>query len=418
MLALPDPLFGAGFIGVVAALLLLLEGILRLIRRGARRLDRGGWTGGDFALRLAFANLHRPDSPLRSAMLSLGSALTLLVACTLVVTSLLRTVYATIPDEAPALVLYDINAGQVDGVVAAVVAAAPTARVQTAPLVRARIEAINGRPVAELLAAGDDELRDAVNDDHKLSYRGGNLDGIELVEGGWWADSAPPTMSLEDREARRLGVETGDRIRYRLGERTLEVEIGAIHRQKGVQTRFWFEGIVGDGLLDPGINRYVGTAYLDDTAAAPNVISVRTERILATARQLLGQATAGLALVAGVSLAASLLVLVSVIAAGRSRQVYDATVLNTLGARMSLVHRSLYFEFALLALVTAVFALSLGAAIALPLLEWRMKLPSSDLLWVGAATAIGVSLVSLGLGAHYLKRRLRLKPAILLRDAG
>ena len=110
--------------------------------------------------------------------------------------------------------------------------------------------------------------------------------------------------------------------------------------------------------------------------------------------------------------------LVSVIAAGRSRQVYDATVLNTLGARMSLVHRSLYFEFALLALVTAVFALSLGAAIALPLLEWRMKLPSSDLLWVGAATAIGVSLVSLGLGAHYLKRRLRLKPAILLRDAG
>ena len=299
---------------------------------------------------------------------------------------------------------------------------------QIAPLVRARIEAINGRPVAELLAAGDDELRDAVNDDHKLSYRGGNLDGIELVEGGWWADSAPPTMSLEDREARRLGVETGDRIRYRLGERTLDVEVGAIHRQKGVQTRFWFEGIVGDGLLDPGINRYVGTAYLDDGAAvdaqrriaavAPNVISVRTERILATARQLLGQATAGLALVAGVSLAASLLVLVSVIAAGRSRQVYEATVLNTLGARMSLVHRSLYFEFALLALVTAVFALSLGAAIALPLLEWRMKLPSSDLLWVGAATAIGVSLVSLGLGAHYLKRRLRLKPAILLRDAG
>ncbi|MDJ0880339.1 MAG: ABC transporter permease [Gammaproteobacteria bacterium] len=429
LLTLPDPLFGVGFILVVGLVLVLLEIILRLIRRGAIALEQNQRLEGRFALRLALANLHRPGTPLRSALLSLGSALTLLVACTLVVVSLMRTLQATIPDESPGMVLYDINADQVAEVTEAVRRAAAGARVETAPLVRARIDAINDQPVSELLANGDHELRDALNDDYKLSYRAGNIDGISLVEGAWWAENTTlPTQSLEDREARELGIAIGDRIRYRIDGRTFEVEVGAIHQQKGVQTRFWFEGIVSDGLLDPFINRQVGAAWLDDAlaieaqrqiaAVAPNVITVRTARILATAGDLLGQATLGLVVVAAISLAASLLVLISVIAAGRSRQVYAATVLNTLGARLSVIRQSLQLEYLLLALVTAIFAVLLGTAIALPLLEIRMKLPSTDLVWVGALTAIVISIASLSLGTHYLLRRLRVRPAILLRDAG
>jgi putative ABC transport system permease protein len=151
-------------------------------------------------------------------------------------------------------------------------------------------------------------------------------------------------------------------------------------------------------------------------ALAPNVITVRTARLLATARDLLGQATTGLLIIAGVSLLASLLVLISVIAAGRNRQIYEATVLNTLGARISVIHNSLRLEFLLLAIVTTVFAVALGSAIALPLLEWRMKLPSTDLLWVAVITAGGIATIALGLGARYVRHRLDLKPAILLRD--
>jgi len=58
----------------------------------------------------------------------------------------------------------------------------------------------------------------------------------------------------------------------------------------------------------------------------------------------------------------------------------------------------------------------LGAAIALPLLQLRLKLPSADLVWLGALVAISVSCLALGLGAAYLLRRLRLRPAILLRS--
>lgn len=428
VVSLPDPIFALGFIAVVLVLLGALEALLLIIRKLARRTDQGTYSRGSFALRLALANLYRPGSPLRSAMLSLGSALTVLVACTLVVTSLLRTVYATIPQSAPALVLYDIETERVDDVVAAARSGAPDARLETAPLVRARIEAIGDTPAGELFVSGDKQFRRAINNEHKLSYRGGNIDGLNLIDGDWWESGEAAVMSLEDREADRLGVGVGDQIQYQVGGRSLSLEVRAIHTQKGVQTRFWFEGIVADGLLEGTSYRQVGTAFMSDAEAieaqrniaevAPNVVTVRTERILTTARDLLAQATTGLLVIAGVSLLASLLVLVSVVAAGRSRQIYEATVLNTLGARMSLIHHSLRLEFLLLALVTATFAVVLGSAIALPLLEWRMKLPSADLLWVAVVTAAGVAAIALGLGARYIRRRLRLKPAVLLRDAG
>jgi putative ABC transport system permease protein len=75
-------------------------------------------------------------------------------------------------------------------------------------------------------------------------------------------------------------------------------------------------------------------------------------------------------------------------------------------------------EYLLLAFITSVFAVVLGSAVALPLLNYRLKLPSEDLIWLGAITALSVSMISLSLGARYLLRRLRVSPALLLRGAG
>lgn len=78
------------------------------------------------------------------------------------------------------------------------------------------------------------------------------------------------------------------------------------------------------------------------------------------------------------------------IAASRVRQVYETSVLNALGVRLSEIRKSLYLEFLLIALVTALFAVLLGSAIAIPLLEWLMKLSVTDLIWVGLITALVV----------------------------
>ncbi|MDZ7842624.1 MAG: ABC transporter permease [Gammaproteobacteria bacterium] len=428
VLVLPDPLFGLGFIAVAGGLLALLEGIVRGLRRLARALDDHPALRSRFALRLAVANMQRPGSPLRTTLLSLGSALTLLVACAIVVGGLVRAINETIPGEAPALVLYDISDDQLDDVVNALHTASDAARVDTAPLVLGRLRAVNGEP---LRGSGDERHEREARDEHKLTYRANNIDNVTLERGLWWTGedaSGIARVAMEDREADQLGLRVGDRLTFAIADGELDAELTGVYRQKGMQTSFWFEAIFSDGALDPFIYRYVGAAYMSDATAltaqkaiagmAPNVVTVRTEAILQTARGLLGQAVAGLAVIALVSLGVSLLVLTGVMATSRTRQVYDATILHSLGTRLRAIGHSLHLEYALLALITSLFAIVMGSAIAVPLLAWRLKLPVEAPLLLGVMVALSVSGLCLYLGARYLLRRLRLNPAMLLRSGG
>lgn len=153
-------------------------------------------------------------------------------------------------------------------------------------------------------------------------------------------------------------------------------------------------------------------------AVAPNIATARTESMLRETRALMGRASGGLAVIAGVCLAASLLVLASVVAASRTRQLYDATVMHALGARHSLLRRVLVFEYLILAAVTASFSIAAGSALATALLLWRLDMSPVGLYWSGMLTAVVTSGLSLGMGARYLLARMRLNPAMLLRSGG
>lgn len=427
LLTVPDARFGVGFLAVVGLLLVLLEGVVRSLRALGRRLSAHPALAGRFALRLAAANLHRPGSPLRPALLSLGSALTLLVASALVVVALLRMLNDTLPDRAPALAFYDIGAGELEAFRRLVGEAPSLQRLDLAPLVLGRLSAVNG---AALRESADRERALESRDEHKLSYRLGNFDNVIVTRGAWWPDDyrGPPLVAMEDREADQLGLKVGDRLRFQIQDQPLEAELVAIYAQRRFEARFWLEAILSDGTLAPFISRYVGAAYLDPAeaitvqnrvaAAAPAVVTVRTAGILEEARAVLARAGAGLAVIAGVTLAASLLVLASVVAATRARQVYDASILHTLGARVALIRRSLQLEYLLLALVTSVFAVAAGTVLAAVLLRYQVQIEAGASWWIGAATALGVSGVSLGLGARYLLRRLTLGPAQVLRSGG
>ncbi len=423
--SVPDARFGAAFVVTTVVLLVVLDGITRLLRRLARAaLARPSWHL-PLELRLALAGLQRADSPLRAALLSLGAALTLLVACALVVAALLRTVNETVPDNAPALVFYDVQTEQIPLLRATLQAQPGLRQVTTAPLVLGRVAAVNGEALRD--SEDGERVREA-RDEQKLSNATGNIDDVVLREGAWWPSGhqGAPQVAMEDREADQLGLKVGDRVRFDILGAPVEAELVAIYSQRRMQARLWLEAIFSDGVLDPYITRHVGAAHLDPAGAqraqdalaavAPNIASVRTESLLVETRALMARASGGLALVAGVCLAASLLVLASVVASSRARQVFEATVMHAVGARLSSLRRVLYWEYLLLALLTAGFAMAAGSGLATALLRWRLDLDPAGLYWTGALTALGVSAVSLGLGARYLLAQMRLNPAMLLRD--
>ncbi len=421
----PDTRFGIAFVLATVLLLVLLDGVTRGLRRLARALlARPGWRL-PLEARLALAGLQRADSPLRPALLSLGAALALLVACALVVAALLRTVNETVPENAPALVFHDVQTEQLPLLRQTLQAQPGLQRITTAPLVLGRLIEVNG----EALRDSDDgrRVREA-RDEQKLSNREGNIDDVVIRDGAWWpADHrGAPLMAMEDREADELGLKVGDRLVFDVLGAPVQAEIAAIYSQRRLQARLWLEAIFSDGVLDPHITRHVGAAWLAPAGAlaaqdalaavAPNIATVRTETLLSETRALMARASGGLALVAGVCLAASLLVLASVVAGSRARQVYDATVMHAMGARHASLRRMLYWEYALLALVTSGFAMLAGGALATALLRWRLDIDPGGIYWTGALTALGVSTVSLGLGARYLLSQMRLSPALLLRS--
>lgn len=430
LLWLSSAQLGLLFLLAVMALWTLLEALVRVLQRTARRVENGRFAERHFARRLALANLHRPDSPLRATLLSLGTALTLVVACTLLVGTLLRALESTIPDQAPALILYEVFPDQIATLEAGLASLDANSRTELLPLVRSRLVTINGQPLAEALADDAQARREALGDEYKLSYLSDNPEDLELVAGNWWTSPAPQGdpayMAMEDREANQLGLTIGDRVEFQAEGQTVTAQIRAIYRQKGLQTRFWFEGVLQAGALDELIGLHVGVVYQSDAAARaaqhwlagnfPNVITLRTADWLETAGALLNKAAAGLAAVALVSLTASLLVLSSVVNVSRRRQLYEANVLHCLGARHQAIRMSMLMETGLLTLLSSVLATALGTLIALPLAASVLKLPAGDLWWLGALVAASVS--SLALLGRLLPtlRALRLNPALLLRE--
>ena len=430
LLWLPSSQLGFAFLLALVVLWGLLEALIKGLQLAAKALENGGFAERNFARRLALANLHRPDSPLRATLLSLGTALTLVVACTLLVGTLLRALESTIPAEAPALILYEVLPDQIETLETGLQSLDPGAETELLPLVRGRLASINQQPIAEALADDAQARREAMGDEYKLSYLSGNPEDLELVSGSWWSAPAPQGqpayMAMEDREANQLGLVVGDQIDFTVEGQTIPAEIKAIYRQKGLQTRFWFEGVLQNGALDALIGRYVGVVYQSDPAAKasqqwlarniPNVITLRTADWLETAGDLLGKATAGLAAVALVSLTASLLVLSSVVSVSRRRQLYEANLLHILGARHPAIRSAMLLETGLLTCVATLFATALGALIALPLAATLLKLPAGDLWWLGALIAAAVSALALLGGLLPTLRALKLNQAMLLRE--
>jgi len=296
-----------------------------------------------------------------------------------------------------------------------------------APLVLGRLSRVNN----ERLTDSDEASRALeANDEHKLSYRLDNIDNTTVDRGEWWpADyEGEPLVAMEDREADQLGLSVGDQLEFTILGETVSARLSAIYSQARFQTSFWLEAVFTDNVLDPYITRYIGSVMLEPEADIavqselgalfPNVVTIRTAKILESTRSILSSAALAMMLIAAVSLSASVLVMASVVAVNRQRQIYEASIMHAIGTRMNVVMRSVIIEYALLAVVLSVFAMLAGGAIAQIILALWLKLSADGVAWAGAVVASGASVLCLLAGAAWIVSNLKISPAVLLKRGG
>ena len=405
---------------VVAFALFRLAGAT--IVMAARRLPRPARP----SLRLAIANLHRPDAPTARVVLSLGIGLSLLVALALVDGNLAGEIETRLAEHAPADFFIDIQPDQLAGF-EEIVRSVPEARFEEVPMLRGRITRLNGAPVEEAKIAP--EAQWALRGDRGLTYAAEPPAGSRLVAGSWWPKDyrGSPLISFDAELAQNMGLKVGDTLSVNVLGREVTATIANLRQIDWGRLGVNFAIVFAPGTLDAAPQTRLAAVYVPQgmleerlvreiTDHFPNVSAIPVREALAAVARVVATIGAALRIVALATLAAGILVLGGAIAAGHRRRVYDAVVLKVLGARRRTIAAAFLIEHGILGIATAGLAAGFGTLAAYALVTGPMRsdwvfLPGPILTTLALAV-----LVTLALGFAGTWRALGAKPARYLRN--
>ena len=378
-------------------------------------------------LRLAIANLHRPGTPTPSVVLSLGLGITVLVAIMMIERNLGQKIDEVVSEEAPSFFFIDIQPDQVkpfEELVAGFPEAGPLRRV---PMLRARITAIGGVSTRDIVAPPN--FTWVTRGDRGITWSAEPpTHGSRVVEGEWWAPdySGPPLVSFDRAAARAFGIGIGDSMTFNVLGREITAEIANLREIDWATMGMNFMVIFSPGVLEGAPQISVATLRIPQdreqalesavTKAFPNVSAVRVREIVADVNRIMTSIDTAMKAIAGIAIAAGILVLSGAIAAGRRQRIYDAVILKTLGATRADVLGAYLIEFALLGLATAGIAAAAGSLAAWAVTKYLMHLDWSftpgAMIWT---TAVCIA-ATMGFGVMGAWRALGQKAAPLLRN--
>ncbi len=410
---------------VIGALIAL--GLFRLASAGLKAAARRvGRPAGYASLRLALTNLHRPGAPTTSVVLSLGLGLSVLVTVALIQGNLDRQLREEMPSQAPSFFFLDIQPAQVDPFRAQVSSAAPEATLRMADMLRGRIIALDGVPVAEATVAPDAQW--AIRGDRGFTTAETVPEGSTVVEGAWWpADyQGPPLFSLTADLAQGMGLAVGDGISVNILGRTIDGTLANTRKVDWASLNMNFTFVVSPGAFAGAPRTFLATVHGTPeqvpaieravTDALPNVSAIRVQETLDRVVEMMetiGQAVKG---AAGITLVAGGLVLAGAFAANHRRRVREAVVLKVLGATRRTVLKAYLAEYGLMGLATGVIAAVIGSVAAWAVLVFVMRAQWVFLPGTVAVTLVGCVVLTMVAGFAGTYSALGAKSAPYLRN--
>ncbi|MBB3164397.1 ABC transporter permease [Rhizobium laguerreae] len=420
-----DRFIAVVFVGAIVFAFVVLRLVAALIAWLARRSPRVNSP----ALRLAIGNIHRPGALTPSVVLSLGLGLALLVTLTLIDGNLRQQLTGRMNEGAPNFFFVDIQSVEVGAFRDLVQGQAPKGKLVEVPMLRGRIIAFNGEDVTKMNvpAAG----RWVLNGDRGITYAETLPENAALTEGKWWDKdySGEPLVSFSSEEAHELGLKLGDKVTVNVLGRNITAKIANLRRVEWESLSINFVMVFSPNtfrgaphawlatLTDPSSTPAEDAAILKSvTNTYPTITSVRVKDAIDIVNQLVAQLATAIRAAASVALIASILVLAGALAAGNRARTHDAVVLKTLGATRAMLIRAFSYEYLILGLATAIFALIAGSAAAWFIVARIMRLPSAFLPDVAGLTLVTALVLTVGIGLIGTWRILGQKAAPVLRE--
>ena len=397
------------FLAGIAAIFIVFPLLGSAIAWSARRLPRPKRP----ELALALGNLGAPGGLTRSVVLSLGAGLSLLAAVALVDASIVGELETRLPRNSPNYFLLDIPQGEIGPLERSIAKAVPGARTAEAPMLRGRLVALAGKSVEEIKAPP--EAQWVLRGDRGLSYAAQVPEGSTVVAGTWWPSdyAGEPLVSFEAELARHLKVGIGDTVTVNVLGRNVTARIANLRDVHWESLGINFVLVFSPNVLKAAPHNLLATVTLpaDISLAAeaslareigkahPAVTVIRVKDAIEAFNSVFRKVMTAVRVAGGVTLVAGALVLAGAFATAQRERIKLAVILKAIGGTRRQILAMHLAEYLILATLTAIVAIAIGAVGAWAILSYLIKV-QFVFSWGAVAQAMGLSIglvVALGL---------------------
>ena len=347
--------FAAAF-GVFAA---IAYGALRLIGRFGRT--------GSVSWRYGLANLLRRPRANAVQIVAIAVGLTAILLLTMIRGDLLDAWRGRLPPDAPDRFLVNIQPEQRQALTE-FLERNGVKGLKTFPMVRARLVAINGKPVgAEDFS--DERAKRQIEREFNLTYLSALPEDNKLTEGAWFGAEDIAAVSIEHWIAERFGLRVGDKLEFLSAGRSFSAPVTSVRKLDWDSMRPNFFFITTPALLESFPASYVASFHapagdarltLRLSQAFPNLTVIDVSVILRQLQRVMDQLIGAVQLVFLFALGAGVLVLYAALLATQDERTHEAAVMRALGASRSQVLAAQRAEFAVLGAIAGLLG-ALGA---------------------------------------------------------
>jgi putative ABC transport system permease protein len=374
---------------------------------------------GCLSLRQAVKGLFRPGNLTRAIIATLTAALAALFCIFLVERNLHRTFVASFPEDAPNLFFIDIQSHQREAFQAAM-----PETVELYPIVRARLDTINGNTIdreAQRQRRGDNLARP-----FNLTYRGHLLDDERLIKGPGLFDPrlGAAQVSVLNTVLEMHPIKIGDRLGFNVQGVPLLATVTSVRtRQRETVSPFFYFVFPAELLASAPQTLFGAVRVSPDQVAAlqsrvvaalPNVsvldVSAAVHQFSAVARRL----STTVRFFSAFSLLAGLFIVVASVMATRLARTREAVYFQVLGARAGFVLKVFALENMLIGAISATGAVIMAQAAAWVVCRFGFELsyrsyPTASVLLIAATVPVVV-----GVGLIACRTIIAKKPAAIL----
>ncbi len=380
---------------------------------------------GVVALRHGLAALARPGSGTLGGVVALGLGVLTVLGMYLVQERLAAQLDADLPDEAPTVFLIDIQPPQWDGVRRALENAGAES-LQSVEVVMARLQAVNGVPVAELAAGVQGDRRWVLTREQRLTSMAELPEDNVILEGALWSDPARDEVSIERDFAADLGVGVGDRLTFNIQGVPFDLYVSSLRSVEWERFSINFFLVVEPGVLDRAPRFRIAAARLAEdaeqplldrlAATYPNVTALKLREVLEKVVAILQQVGFGVRMVGGFTVLAGIAILGGAVSAGAVRRGRQVALYKTLGMTRAQVVAVFAAEYALVSAVAGTIGTFGGAVMA-----WLVTRYGFEMTWEWspvalAAAVLGTVVLGVTAGLAASVRALAVRPLAVLRQ--